>query len=167
MMNEEQKIVVKEYFFDDEENLWANIHCNGRRQWRTVVDCDCQHPLYQAFANPLTKGKKAMIEKYCLEHGFAEEMAKLPHIEDASQPMQDAWRGADEWDQPFTNLGYYEDDEQFLDYYGMPKEEFQKQLQADIDKYCIGSEIERRYGGEYLYSVTWWLCELFTAPVEN
>ncbi len=162
-------LTVKNYFFDDEDDLWADIHCNGRRQWYTVVGCDKEHPLYKAVLNtPITREAGCyMIEEYCHEHGHEERMAGLPRIEDASAPMKMAWKTADEWDGPYTSLGYYLNEEQFQEDYMMPSAEFKKQLQADIDKYGISNEIIEERDGESLYSVTWWLCEYFTEAVND
>lgn len=159
---------VKDFYFDDDDDLWANIHCNGRRQWRTVVGCDKEHQLYKDVLDVVDNHGLccSMIEEYCREHGIEEQMAKLPHIEDASKPMQLAWEGADEWE--YTSLGYYVDTQQFQKDYDMSVWDFKRLLQIDIDKYGIGTEIiETLEDTEYLYSVTWWLCEYFTGPVEG
>jgi len=162
---------VKNYFFDDEDDLWADIHCNGRRQWYAVIGCDKDHPLYKEVMEldevNKTETARHLIEKYCREHGHEERMAKLPHIEDASMPMKMAWEGADEWDGPYTSSGYYLNEEQFQEDYMMTSAEFKKQLKADIDKYGISNEIIEERDGESLYSVTWWLCEYFTEAVAD
>ena len=165
-------LVVENYYFDDEDNLWADIHSNGRRQWFEVGDKESE--LHEAVASMICSmpddcdGRakiKAYLTKYCLEHGHAKRMSSLPHIEEASQPMQEAYKSADEWDGMFVNVGLFESLEQFLDDYGMSLEEYKAEMQADIDKYCIGSEIEER-NSEFLYNATQWLCEDFTAPIK-
>jgi len=163
-------LTVKNYFFDNEDDLWADIHCNGRRQWYTVVGCDKDDPLYQKVMEldevNETETALRLIEKHCREHSYEKMMAKLPHIEDASKPMQEAWYGADAGDGPFSGAGYYLDDKQFKEEYGMTVEEFDEQIENDIAKHGIDSEIfERRYNDDCLYSVTWWLCEYFTEAV--
>ena len=157
---------VKNYFIDDEENLWANIYSNGRRQWCAVANPDGDNLFYTTIEELDNKDYEVALRKlteYCCQHGYERTLSELPHIEDTSKPMQEAWNGADEWDGPFTNLGYYVNDEQFKEDYGMTVAEFKQQLQADIDKYGISTEIEERYNEDFLYSVTWWLCEYFTA----
>ena len=165
-------LTVKNYFFDNEDDLWADIHCNGRRQWYTVVGCDKDHLLYRIVMELDTShGNELgchMIEDYCRKNGYEEMMANLPHIEDASKPMQEAWYGADAGDGPFSGAGYYLDDKQFQKEYGMTVEEFEKQIESDIKKYGISDEIfERRYNDDCLYSVTWWLSEYFTEAVAD
>lgn len=172
-------LVVENYYFDDEDNLWADIHSNGRRQWFEVADPES--PLYQKVSRLISEGFNcaddekenvtACITQYCLKNGHAKRMASLPHIEEASQPMQEAYEAADKWDGPFVNIGLFESLEQFLDDYGMSPEEYKAAMQADINKYCVGSEIEERdsegYNPEFLYSGTQYLCEDFTAPIKE
>lgn len=162
-------LTVKNYFFDDEDNLWADIHCDGRRQWYTVVGCDHDSWLHKAvweLGGDHELGCE-ILTSFCKKFDYETRILNLPHIEDASKPMQMAWKGADECDEPYTDLGYYLNDEQFQEDYMMPSAEFKKQLQADIDKYGIGNEIFEERDGEYLYSVTWWLCEYFTEAVND
>ena len=161
-------LIVKNYYYDDEDNLWADIHSAGRRQWCEVGDPESElHAAVSTMPEDSDEDRekiKAYLTRHCL--GRAEYMANLPHIEDASQPMQEAYRAADVLDSMFVNVGLYEDLEQFLDDYGMSPEEYKAEMQADINKYCIGSEIEER-DSEFLYNATQWLCEDFTAPIEE
>lgn len=167
-------LVVENYYFDDEDNLWADIHSGGRRQWFEVGDKESE--LHDTVVFMLSSmpddcdGRtkiKAYLTRYCLEHGHAKRMASLPHIEEVGQPMQEAYESADEWDGMFVNVGLFESLEQFLDDYGMTPEEYKAEMQADIDKYCIGSELEERDSAEFLYNATQWLCEDFTAPIKE
>ena len=168
-------LTVEKYYFDEEGNLWGDIHSAGRRQWCEIADKESELIMR---VEPLPTGSekkyeasKAYLTKYCLEHGYAKRMATLPHIEDASQPMQEAYEVADKWDGPFVNIGLFESLEQFLDDYGMSPEEYKAAMQADINKYCVGSELEERdsegYNAEFLYSGTQYLCEDFTAPIKE
>ena len=164
---------VKHYFLDNEGNVWADIYSNGRRTWDGVIDRDGYPLLYNKLLELENSehGKatgRRMLTDFYHKNGHEKYMAKLPHIEDASKPMQEAWYGANAGDGPFSGAGYYLDDEQFKEDYGMTVEEFDEQIESDIKKYGIDGEIfERRYNDDCLYSVTWWLCEYFTETVKD
>lgn len=164
---------VKNYFFDDEGNIWADIHSNGRRQRSAVIDRDGHPLLYDKFLELETNEHEKAIGRriltdYCHQNGYEKYMAKLPHIEDTSKALQEAYESADEWDQPFSGCGYYENDEQFALEYGMTVDEYKEQMEADIKKYGLNEYIwDRNSDDDCLYGVTWWICEDFTKAVKE
>ena len=152
-------LTIHNCFIDDFRNLWADVHCDGRRQW-TIACSDLKD-------DGRTREELAKrAEEIYRDINFEEYFKKLPHIEDADIPMQRAYDAADFSETIYGDFCYRFSDAEFEQRSGMTKEDFRRRLNADMKKYGINEDlIESSDDLEYMYRASILLTEYFTAPV--
>lgn len=138
-------IHVASWFYDiaGSEQIWARVVHNNRYCYWGCETKDV-FPNSQDFYEDCEQGKKLLMDKI-LRDGF--DPAKLPCIEDASPAMQHLWYNITDSD----NCMWFIDDEnpdlgkgyEPWEVLELSKEEFQKQIDADIKKYHLEDVITK------------------------
>lgn len=144
-------IHVDNWFYDtaDNEQVWARVVHNNRYCYWGCKAKDV-FPDNLNLYDGCERGGKLLLDKI-IRDGF--DPAKLPYIEDASAAMQYLWHNitcSDNcmWfvdDDEFDFSGYYED-------LKLTKEEFQKQVDADINKYHLEDVITKYEDATVMYT---------------
>jgi hypothetical protein len=137
-------ICVRNWYFDDEgEQIWALVVHNGRYcYWGCKTESVFGHTVNCDSA----LGNKLLLAKI-LHDGFDPD--SLPHIEDVSPAMQRLWRDITDSD---NNMWFVEDEEESWNELGLTKEEYQRQVDADIKKYRLEDVIEKYEDEDTLYT---------------
>lgn len=144
-------IDIRDCFIDeDDEHIWALVAHNNRYcYW----GCDINEvfpPGYDEFGSNKELCNKLLLDKI-LRDGF--DPAKLPYIEDASPAMQQLWHNITDSD---NCMWFVDNDEfEFSSYYEdlkLTKEEFQKQVDADIKKYHLEDVITKYEDATAMYT---------------
>ncbi len=144
-------IHIDDWFYDiaGDEQIWARvIHNNRYCYW----GCETKDvfPDSQDFYDGCEQGNKLLLDKI-LRDGF--DPAKLPYIENASPAMQYLWHNITDSD---NCMWFVDNDEfEFSSYYEdlkLTKEEFQKQVDADIKKYHLEDVITKYEDATAMYT---------------
>lgn len=144
-------IHVDDWFYDiaGSEQIWARVVHNNRYCYWGCKTKDV-FPDSQDFYDGCKQGSKLLLDKI-LRDGF--DPAKLPHIEDASPAMQYLWHNITDSD---NCMWFVDNDEfEFSSYYEdlkLTKEEFQKQVDADIKKYHLEDVITKYEDATAMYT---------------
>ncbi len=135
-------IHITHWFSDEEgEQIWAHVvHNNRHCYWGCKVND--VFPLNYSEYYDDEKDRKLLLDKI-IRNGF--DPAKLPHIEEASPAMQYLWNNITY----SKNCMWFVDDEEKIEFstsYGdwkLTKKEFQRQIDADIQKYHLEDVITK------------------------
>jgi len=136
-------IHVDDLFYDtaDDEQVWARVVHNNRYCYWGCKAKDV-FPDNLDFYDGCEQKSKLLLDKIIRE-GF--DPAKLPYIEDASLAMQYLWHNITN----SNNCMWFVDDEEKIEFstsYGdwkLTKEEFQRQVDADVEKYHLEDVITK------------------------
>lgn len=144
-------IHITHWFFDEEgEQVWAHVVHNNRYCYWGCKTNDVFPPNYDRNYEDDKKSKKLLLDKI-IRDDF--DPAKLPHIEEASPAMQHLWRSITYSE---NCMLFVDDDEfEFSSYYEdlkLTKEEFQRQVDADIKKYHLEDVITKYEDATMMYT---------------
>lgn len=140
-------IHITYWFFDEEgKRIWVHVVHNNRYCYWGCKTNDIFPPNYDGDYDDDKKSKKLLLDKI-IRDDF--DPAKLPHIEEASPAMQYLWHNITYSE----NCMWFVDDEEKLEFstsYGdwkLTKEEFQWQVDTDIQKYHLEDVITKNEDG--------------------
>jgi len=158
-------IHVDDWFYDiaGGEQVWARVVHNNRYCYWGCETKDV-FPDSQDFYDGCEQGNKLLLDKI-IRDSF--DPAKLPRIEDASPAMQYLWHNITDSD---NCMWFVDNDEfEFSSYYEdlkLTKEEFQKQVDADIKKYHLEDVITKYEDATAMYTCYGDLQAKFSGRVE-
>ena len=145
--------------FEDDDVIYFHIAKNGRGGYQNVELNQLKKYLPHEEDNTDEEFEKAI----CNWAKDNLDISKLPHIEDTTPAMQYLYNRVSSSE---NNMYYLDDVEDFNDELGMSQEEFEKQVDSDVEKYGLENVVVKNFD-EALYACFGNLQCSFTEKVEQ